>query len=45
MQALGIPHVFDNTTERAHEWDSGWFAETVARLVALPEDGPAAPSP
>lgn len=45
MQALGIPHVFDNTTERAHEWHSGWFAETVARLVALPEDGPAAPSP
>lgn len=45
MQALGIPHAFDNTTRRAHRWDSGWFAETVARLVALPEDGPAAPSP
>ena len=45
MQALEIPHVFDNTNRRAHRWDSGWFAETVARLVALPEDGPAAPSP
>ena len=45
MQALGIPHVFDTTTQRAHRWDSGWFAETVARLVALPEDDPAAPSP
>jgi len=36
MLALGIPHVYDNATERRHHWESGWFAGAVRRLMALP---------
>jgi len=36
MVALGIPHVYDNTTRHRHHWESGWFAGAVRRLMALP---------
>ena len=36
MLALGIPHVYDNATERRHHWASGWFAGAVRRMMALP---------
>ena len=36
MLALGIPHVYDNTTRRRHHWESGWFAGAVRRLMELP---------
>ena len=36
MVALGIPHVYDNTTRRRHHWESGWFAGAVRRLMELP---------
>lgn len=32
MTSLGIPHVYDNDTHRAHRWDSGWLPEAVATL-------------
>ncbi|KPK47813.1 MAG: hypothetical protein AMK72_07900 [Planctomycetes bacterium SM23_25] len=35
MLALGIPHVYDNATERRHHWESGWFAGAVRRLMEL----------
>ena len=33
LDALGIPHRYDNRTRRRHDWHSGWFADTVRRLV------------
>jgi len=33
LDALRIPHRYDNRTHRRHDWHSGWFADTVRRLV------------
>ena len=33
LEALRIPHRFDNRTRRRHDWHSGWFAETVRHLI------------
>jgi S-formylglutathione hydrolase FrmB len=33
MQALKIPHVYDNKTRRVHQWQSGWFPDAVRYLV------------
>lgn len=32
MDELGIPHVYENDTQRAHRWDSGWLPGAVAAL-------------
>ncbi|MBI4903395.1 MAG: hypothetical protein HY820_07165 [Acidobacteria bacterium] len=32
MQRLEIPHHYDNSTWRAHRWDSGWLEEAVRLL-------------
>jgi len=33
LDALRIPHRYDNRTRRTHDWHSGWFAETVRYLT------------
>ena len=45
MAALGIPHVYDNSTQRKHEWHSGWFAEAVKHLVSGEAAAPEAKTP
>jgi pimeloyl-ACP methyl ester carboxylesterase len=35
MDQLGIPHVYDNGTYRAHRWDSGWLAQAFAALDGM----------
>lgn len=37
MQQLGIPHTYDNSTQRKHDWRSGWLAGAVEMLVAQPD--------
>ena len=32
LNDLGIEHVYDNDSHRAHRWDSGWLPEAVAAL-------------
>jgi len=32
MEQLGIPHLYDNSTYRAHRWDSGWLGQAFAAL-------------
>lgn len=32
MDELGVPHVYDNSTYRAHRWDSGWLGQAFAAL-------------
>ena len=34
MEKLNIPHYFDNTVKRRHEWTSGWLAPLVEVLMA-----------
>jgi len=43
MQSLGIPHVCENTTERRHDWRSGWLEGAVTALCA--KAGPKAGTP
>ena len=33
LTGLGIPHVYRDGPKRAHDWHSGWLAETVALMV------------
>ena len=33
MVQMNIPHVYDNRTERVHQWQSGWFEDAVRYLV------------
>jgi hypothetical protein len=35
MEALGIPHEYDNATRRQHHWSSGWLDGAVATLDRL----------
>lgn len=35
MQNLAIPHLYDNSINRAHRWDSGWMSDAVAALNAM----------
>jgi hypothetical protein len=35
MLALGIPHVYENDTERSHDWRSGWLEGAVEILAGL----------
>ncbi|MGB4137977.1 MAG: alpha/beta hydrolase-fold protein [Microbacterium sp.] len=35
LDELGIPHVYDNDTYRAHRWDSGWLPDAVAALARM----------
>lgn len=32
MEQLRIPHIYDNSTSRAHRWDSGWLGQAFAAL-------------
>lgn len=32
MEQLAIPHIYDNSTYRAHRWDSGWLGQAFAAL-------------
>lgn len=32
LESLEIPHIYDNSTEREHRWDSGWMEAAVAAL-------------
>ena len=34
MEKLGIPHYFDNSVKRRHEWTSGWVLPLVEVLMA-----------
>jgi hypothetical protein len=34
MTQLGIPHVYDKGSYRAHRWDSGWIGRAVALLFS-----------
>jgi S-formylglutathione hydrolase FrmB len=34
MLTLGIPHVFENSVNRKHDWHSGWLADAVKLLMA-----------
>ena len=34
LAALGVTHLYDNQTERRHDWHSGWLAEAVKYLMA-----------
>jgi len=33
LEAMRIPHRYENRTRRQHDWHSGWFAETVRHLI------------
>lgn len=35
LDALGIPHVYDNARFRAHRWDSGWLPDAVDALARM----------
>jgi len=35
MDRLGIPHHYENSTRRAHRWDSGWLAPALAYLAQM----------
>jgi esterase/lipase superfamily enzyme len=35
MDALGIPHHYDNTRQRVHHWNSGWMDPAMATLDRL----------
>ena len=39
LEALRVPHRYDNQTRRRHDWHSGWFLETVRHLMAKAEEG------
>jgi hypothetical protein len=34
LKELGIPHFFDNSVKRRHEWTSGWVAPLIQVLMA-----------
>jgi enterochelin esterase-like enzyme len=36
MTELGIPHDYENATKRDHNWESGWLADAVKRLLGGP---------
>lgn len=33
MTELGIPHVYDNSMKREHNWTSGWFPDALEKLL------------
>ena len=33
MEALHIPHIYDNSTHREHKWQSGWLPDAVKYLL------------
>jgi len=35
LSELGIAHLYDNETYRAHRWDSGWLADAVAAVARM----------
>lgn len=35
LDELGIAHMYENDTYRAHRWDSGWLPEAVAALAGM----------
>jgi len=35
MNELGIPHLYDNRTQRKHRWDSGWLPDATAALDTM----------
>ena len=35
MERLRIPHVYDDSVQREHRWDSGWLEPAVAALAAM----------
>lgn len=35
LDELGVAHLYDNETYRAHRWDSGWLPDAVAALARM----------